>query len=83
MLRKSSIQGFTLTEMMVSLSCGLMILAAVVIAGVSLQKSYAALQNYSTAEADELRVLDYIAMDCRRSAECSVDGVVQAKTLTV
>lgn len=65
--------GFTLAEMLVSIGCGTFILAAVVAAGVSLQKSYAAMENYSTAEANQLRVLDYIAMDSRRATSASVN----------
>jgi hypothetical protein len=70
-----SIPAFTLAEMVVSIACGIIILAAIVLAGVSLQKSYAALEHYSTAEADQLRVLDYIAMDCRRAISASVNSV--------
>ena len=61
--------------MLVSVGCGSLILAAVILAGVSLQKSYAALEGYTTAEADQLRVLDYVAMDCRRATAASVGTV--------
>ena len=67
--------GFTLIELMTSLGCGSFILAAVVAAGVSLQKSYAAFEGYSTAQADQLRVLDYISMDCRRANTASIATV--------
>lgn len=63
--------GFTLIELMTSLGVGSFILAAVVAAGVSLQRSYAAFEGYSTVESDQLRVLDYIAMDCRRATAAS------------
>lgn len=69
---KKSLFGFTLIEMMTSLGCGSFILAAVVAAGVSLQKSYSAFEGYSTIESDQVRVLDYIAMDCRRATAESV-----------
>ena len=75
MNQKKSLFGFTLIEMMTSLGCGSFILAAVVAAGVSLQKSYAAFEGYSNAEADQLRVLDYIAMDCRRATNASIATV--------
>ncbi|MBA3351078.1 MAG: hypothetical protein H0U23_01400 [Blastocatellia bacterium] len=73
------IRGFSLVEQMVSLTCGLIVLAAVLIAGVALQRSFAAVEGYSTAEGDQLRVQDYIAMDCRRA----VGGVVASNTLTL
>jgi Tfp pilus assembly protein PilW len=71
--------GFTLAEQMVSLACGLIILAAVLTAGVALQRSFAAVEGYSMAEGDQLRVQDYIAMDCRRA----VGGAVANNTLTL
>ena len=75
LLGRKTLFGFTLVELMVSLGAGSFILAAVVAAGVSLQKSYAAFEGYSTAEADQLRVLDYIAMDCRRATTASIGTV--------
>jgi Tfp pilus assembly protein PilW len=71
--------GFTLAEQMVSLTCGLILLATVLIAGVALQRSFAAVEGYSVAEGDQLRVQDYIAMDCRRA----VSGAVANNTLTL
>jgi hypothetical protein len=72
---KSKRMAFTLIEMLMSVGCGTLILAAIVAAGVSLQKSYAAMEGYSTAEGNQLRVLDYIAMDCRRATAASVGTV--------
>ncbi len=66
--------GFTLVEMMMALVSATIILAAVVASGVSLQKSFAAVEKYSTNENDQLRVLDYIAMDCRRAIRATVNG---------
>jgi hypothetical protein len=71
-LGKKIALGFTLIELMTSVGCGSFILAAVVAAGVSLQKSYTAFEGYSNAESDQLRVLDYIAMDCRRATNASI-----------
>ena len=78
---KTARLGFTLVELMMSLSCGTFILAAVIAASVSLQRSFSAMESYSTIEGDQLRVLDYIAMDCRRATNVTVNsGVI---TLTV
>jgi hypothetical protein len=77
-LAKKTVWGFTLVELMMSLSCGTFILAAVIAASVSLQRSFAAMETYSTTEGDQLRVLDYIAMDCRRAtAAVVVSGNLQ------
>jgi Tfp pilus assembly protein PilW len=71
--------AFTLVEVMMSMGCGSLLLAAVVTSGVALQRSFAAVEGYSIAEADQLRVLDYIAMDCRRATS----AVVANNTLTL
>jgi Tfp pilus assembly protein PilW len=73
--------GFTLVELMLSVGCGSLVLAAVVLAGICLQRSFAAVEGYSIAEGDQLRVLDYIALDCRRATTASVANNVL--TLTV
>lgn len=73
--KKRTIFGFTVVEMLMSASCGTFILAAVIAASVSLQRSFAAMQTYSVIEGDQLRVLDYIAMDCRRATNATIGTV--------
>jgi Tfp pilus assembly protein PilW len=67
-------KGLTLVEMLMSIGCGSFLLAAVITAGVSLQRSFSAVEGYSVSENDQLRVLDYIAMDCRRALSAQVSG---------
>ena len=71
--------GMSLVEMMMSVACGSLVLAAVITAGVALQRSFMAVEGYSISQGDQLRVLDYIAMDCRRALSASVAN----NTLTV
>jgi Tfp pilus assembly protein PilW len=66
--------GFTLVEVMMSAGCASIMLAAVISAGVALQRSFAAVEGYSLAEGDQLRVQDYIAMDCRRAVSATKDN---------
>jgi Tfp pilus assembly protein PilW len=73
--------GFTLVEIIMSMGCGSLLLAAVITAGISLQRSFAAVEGYSVAEGDQLRVLDYIALDCRRALTAAVAN--NTLTLTV
>ncbi len=75
--------AFTLVEMLMSIACGSLILAAVLTAGVALQRSFAAVEGYSVAEGDQLRVLDYIAMDCRRALSASVANNILTLTVPV
>jgi Tfp pilus assembly protein PilW len=65
--------GFTLLELLMTLASSSIVLAAVIVGGVALQRSFAAVEGYSIAEGDQLRVADYIAMDCRRALTASVD----------
>jgi len=81
LFRQKARAGFTLVEIMVSVGCGSLILAALMAASVGLQRSFAAVEGYSTAEGNQLRVLDYIAMDCRRALSASVAS--NTLTLTV
>jgi hypothetical protein len=80
---KSFRAGTTLVETMMAVGCGSLVLAAVLTAGVALQRSFVAVEGYSMAEGDQLRVQDYIAMDCRRCTIASVDPVTHILTLTV
>jgi hypothetical protein len=73
MPKKEKIAAFTLTEVMISAACGVLILAALLLASVALQRSFLAVEGYSTATGDQLRVQDYIAMDCRRAIKVLVN----------
>jgi hypothetical protein len=72
---KKTFAAFTLVEVLLSVACSSIILAAVITAGVALQRSFAAVEGYSIAEGDQLRVQDYIAMDCRRAVSGNVTGL--------
>jgi hypothetical protein len=64
-----------------SIGCGTLVLVSVVAASVSLQRCFAAIESYSGTEGDQLRILDYIAMDCRRAISATVNN--GALTLTL
>jgi hypothetical protein len=73
--------AFTLLEAMMAMTCGSFILAAVLTAGTALQRSFMAVQGYSMAEGDQLRVSDYIALDCRRAISASVANNILTLTI--
>ncbi len=75
--------GFTLVEMMMAMGCGSMVLAALLAASTALQRSFAAVEGYSIATGDQLRVQDYIAMDCRRATSVSWNSGTQTLTVSV
>jgi Tfp pilus assembly protein PilW len=74
LLRNNAQVGLTLVELMVTAACTSLMLTAVISAGVALQRSFAAVEGYSLAEGDQLRVQDYIAMDCRRAVSATRDN---------
>jgi hypothetical protein len=66
--------GLTLVEMLMTVASSSVLLTVLVIEGVALHRSLAALEGYSTAQGDQLRVSDYIALDVRRALTASVDA---------
>jgi len=74
-LRKSTAHGaFTLIEMLMSMAGSSIVLTALVVGGVALMRSFAAVEAYSFSDGDQLRVSDYIALDVRRALTASVDA---------
>src|ERR1700731_4929960 len=69
--RKSS-PAFTILETMMAVGSTSIMMAALITAGVTLQRSFAAIEGYSISEADPLRGSDYIALDVRRALSASV-----------
>src|SRR6266404_6307778 len=61
-----SIAGFTLSEMLVSLSLSSIVLAAAITSGISLQKSFTAVDNYFSTEMQQIRIIDYLNRDVKR-----------------
>jgi len=77
-----SASGLTLVEMLMTMASSSIVLAALIIGGVALQRSFAAMEGYSIAQGDQLRVSDYISMDVRRALTASVDNN-NALTVTI
>ena len=73
--------GFTLSEMLISVSISLIVLAAAVASGVSLQKSFNAVDNYFATHMQQVRIVDYLSRDVNRGL--SVTTSVDLQTLTV
>lgn len=73
-------KGFTLAEMLVSLTAGSFILAAIVAASIGLHKSFNATDRFFTSHMQQIRIIDYLGRDVR----CSyiVTTSVDKKTVT-
>ncbi len=59
---------------MMTMAGSAIVLTALVVGGVALMRSFAAVEGYSFSDGDELRVSDYIALDVRRALTASVDA---------
>ena len=60
--------------MLMAMAGSSIVLTAMVVGGVALLRSFAAVEGYSFSDGDELRVSDYIALDVRRALTASVDA---------
>jgi len=60
-------QGFTLIEMLLALSVGSLMLAAIVAASVCLQKSFVAVDDFFTSHLQQVRIIDYLSRDVKRA----------------
>ena len=68
--------AFTLAETLVASAAASLVLGALIATSVALQKSFSAAVAYATAEGDQLRFSDYVALDCRRASSAKVDNGV-------
>jgi len=77
------INGFTLSESLVSLSLSSIVLAAAVASSVSLQKSFNAVDNYFATEMQQVRIIDYLNRDVNRGLSVTTSADLQTVTVTV
>jgi prepilin-type N-terminal cleavage/methylation domain-containing protein len=73
--------GFTLAEMLVAVSVSSIVLAAAVASGVSLQKTFSAVDDYFATHMQQVRIIDYLSRDVNRGL--SVTTSVDLQTVTV
>ena len=77
------IAGFTISEMLVSLSLSSIVLAAAITSGVSLQKSFAAVDKYFTTHMQQIRIIDYLNRDVKRGLVVTTSVDRQSVTVNV
>jgi hypothetical protein len=77
------IAGFTLGEMLISLSLSSIILGAAITSGVGLQKSFSAIDNYFSTHMQQIRIIDYLARDVKRGLIVTTSVDLQTVTVTV
>lgn len=79
----SKTAGFTLGEMLISLGLSSLILAASTLTGVSLQKSFNAVDNYFSTHMQQIRIIDYLNRDVKRGLIVTTSVDLQTVTVTV
>jgi prepilin-type N-terminal cleavage/methylation domain-containing protein len=75
--------GFTLSEMLISVSVSSIVLAAVVVSSVSLQKSFSAVDNYFATHMQQVRIIDYLSRDVNRGLSVTTSVDLQTVTINV
>src|SRR2546423_8747516 len=69
--------------MLVSLSLSSIVLAAAITSGVSLQKSFNAVDNYFSTHMQQIRIIDYLNRDVKRGLIVTTSVDLQTVTVTV
>ncbi len=69
-------QGFTLVEIMVGIALGTIVLGAIIAASISLNRTFAAVDNFFATHLQQVRIIDYLNRDVKRSniAEISANA---------
>ena len=75
--------AFTLAETCVAVGVGTAILAGFTYGAVALQRSFAAIEDYTKGMNDQMRISDYLAMDMRRAFSITKTGTCSSPPLTV
>ncbi|HEX8372004.1 MAG TPA: hypothetical protein VF585_04440 [Chthoniobacterales bacterium] len=72
-----------MTELMMGLGVSTMMLAGLISASVTLQRSYKASEYYASASSDQVRALDYIVRDARCALSAAYNAADDSLTLRV
>jgi len=77
------ITGFTLSELLVTVSLSSIILAAAITSAVALQKSFSAADNYLATHIQQVRIIDYLNRDVKRGLIVTTSVDLQSVTMTL
>ncbi len=70
-------QGFTLVEIMVGIGLGTIVLGAIITASLSLSRSFAAVDNFFSTHLQQVRIIDYLNRDVKRSTIAEISANAQ------
>lgn len=80
MLKSRPIQGFTLGEMLICVGISSVLFAAIFAASVSLNRAYAAANDYFSTHLQQIRIIDYLSRDVKRSFSVTTSQDLQTVT---
>ncbi len=81
MKKLHQISGATLSETLISMSIAVVLIGIGIVGSIAIQRSFDASIRYANSQSEQVRVLDYMAMDLRRAL--SVSGGGTALRLTI
>jgi prepilin-type N-terminal cleavage/methylation domain-containing protein len=76
-------KGFTLNETMIAIAISSLTLAATLIASIALQKSFNAVDNYFATQVQQIRIIEYLSRDVKRSYIVTSATSPQTVTCTI
>jgi len=71
-------QAFTLVEIMVGAALGTIVLGAIIAASVSLNRTFAAVDNFFSTHLQQVRIIDYLNRDIKRSNIAEISANAQS-----
>src|SRR5437016_132020 len=76
-------KGFTLGETMVAMGIASFMLLAIITASIALQKSFNAVDNYFATQVQQIRIIEYLSRDVKRSYIVTSATSPQTVTCTI
>lgn len=83
LLQRRDIEGFSLSETMVSAAIGSVAVATVLASSIALQKTFSAVDRYFSAHNQQVRVVDYLSRDVKRSVIVNTSADKQTVNCTI
>ena len=76
-------QGFTLIELIFAVTVGALMMAALMAAAVCLHRSFTAVDNYFDSHVQQVRIIDFLSRDVKRSYIVTTSTDLQTVTCTI
>ena len=81
MRRLNKSKGWTISELLIAATASSVLAAGLMVGAYTIQKSYQASRHHVTAQAQQLRLMDYINLDLRRAL--TVDAQLERLKITI